>query len=163
MKSIATLLMTAIFLSASGIAASAQNDQEKCARWSTEFFLREFKSSKSSLSSVFANFAQERCMAGDGCDFQSHYNRQQDKCFILVTVEGNIPSEAKPSYRMLLLYDAYERLDYGTFWSKQYRNGEVEVINCWLKGKFGVTPLSEPPACKSGHEFLDAIKPYLEK
>jgi hypothetical protein len=163
MKGISTLLIYTVLLSVSGLAW-AQTEEEKCARYTTEFFQREFKSSKSSLSGVFANFAQERCMAGDMCDFQYFYNGQQKKCFILITVDGNIPPiEAKPLYRMFLLYGAYERINYGTFWSKRYRNGEEEVINCWLKGKFGVTPLSKPPACKSGYEFLDALKLYLEK
>lgn len=160
------LLLITIILSSSGLIL-AQGDEEKCGRWSTEFFYREFKSSEGFLEGIPASFARIYCRSGDPCNFQAHYNKKLNKCFILVEIQGTpgkaLPSGAAPVHLQYLLYDAYERIPYGVYEAKYDGRGAKVTTNCWVKGRFGMTSFAHPPPCKHEHEFLDAIKQYLEE
>jgi hypothetical protein len=143
------------------------DDQEKCARWSTEFFYREFKSSEGSLGGIPASFARIYCRSGDPCNFQAHYNKKLNKCFILVEIQGTagtaLPSGAMPVHLQYFLYDAYERIPYGVYEAKYDGRGAKVTTNCWVKDRFSVTSFGKLPECKYEHEFLDAINPLMKE
>lgn len=142
------------------------DDQEKCARWSTEFFYREFKSSEGSLGGIPAFFARIYCRSGDPCNFQAHYNKKLNKCFVLVEIQGvagkPLPSGAVPVHLQYFLYDAYERIPFGVYEAKYNGKGDKTITNCWVKDKFAST-LGKIPACQYEHEFLDAINPFMKE
>jgi hypothetical protein len=71
-----------VFLFMAAFLHAQSDDQEKCARWSTEFFHREFKSLEGSLEGIPALSARIYCVSGDPCNFQAHYNKKLNKCFV---------------------------------------------------------------------------------
>lgn len=168
MKIFATLLIVALLLFVSAIGrVQAEINEYKCAKWSSDFFYREFKSDKGSLDGLPAAVARVYCLSGNPCDFRSHFNRKQNKCFILVQVSGvtgkALPSGATPVHIQYLLYDAYERQPYGVYEAKYSGDGDKVTTTCWLKDKFGMTSHSNPPSCAYEYEFLEAIKSYFGK
>jgi hypothetical protein len=165
----ATISFTAaffVFWFTAAFLHAQTDDQEKCARWSTEFFYREFKSSEGSLGGIPASFARIYCRSGDPCNFEAHYNKKLNKCFILVEIQGvagkPLPSGAVPVHLQYFLYDAYERIPFGVYEAKYDGKGDKTTTNCWVKDKF-VATLGKIPACQYEHEFLDAIRPYLKE
>jgi hypothetical protein len=143
------------------------DDQDKCARWSAEFFYGEFKSSEGSLGGIPASFARIYCKSGDPCNFQAHYNKKLNKCFILVEIQGTagkpLSSGAVPVHLQYFLYDAYERIPFGVYEANYDGKGDKTTTNCWVKDKFGITLFGTLPECKYEYEFLDAINPLLKE
>jgi hypothetical protein len=165
-----TISLTAAFFVFCFTAAflyAQTGDQEKCARWSTEFFYREFKSSEGSLGGIPASFARIYCSSSDPCNFHAHYNKKLNKCFILVEIQGiagkPLPNGAVPVHLQYFLYDAYERIPYGVYEAKYDGTGNKTTTNCWVKDKFRVTPFGKLPECKYEHEFLDAINSFMKE
>jgi hypothetical protein len=169
MKKTTTSLTAAFFVFwfTAAFLQAQTDDQEKCARWSTEFFYREFKSSEGSLGGIPASFARIYCRSGDPCNFQAHYNKKLNKCFILVEIQGiagkPLPNGAVPVHLQYFLYDAYERIPYGVYEAKYDGTGNKTTTNCWVKDKFRVTPFGKLPECKYEHEFLDAINSFMKE
>jgi len=160
------LLLVMIILSLSG-TVSALDDEEKCVRWTTEFFNKEFKSSEGSLSGLPVTSARSYCTSGDPCTFRAHYNKKIGKCMIFVEIQGTagrpLSEGAIPVHLQEFLYDAYERIPLAVYEARYDGKGGKDTTNCWVKGKFGMRSFAKPPPCKYEHEFLDAIKPYLEE
>lgn len=161
---LAMVLFVLLFAAASPHAQTC--DQEKCARWSSEFFYREFKSSDGSLGGIPAFFARIYCGSGDPCNFQAHYNKKLNKCFVLVEIQGvagkPLPNGAVPVHLQYFLYDAYERIPFGVYEAKYDGKGGKMTTNCWVKDKF-VSTLGKIPACQYEHEFLDAINSLMKE
>ena len=160
------LLLVTIILSLSG-PVLAQGDEEKCARWATEFFNKEFKSSEGSLSGLPITSARSYCTSGNPCTFRAHYNKKIGNCLIFVEVQGAagkpLSNGAIPVHLQEFVYDAYERIPLAVYEARYDGKGGKETTNCWVKGRFGMTSFGNPPPCKHEHEFLDAIKQYLEE
>jgi hypothetical protein len=156
-----------VFWFTAGFLNAQTDDQEKCARWSTEFFYREFKSSEGSLGGTPASFARIYCRSGDPCNFQAHYHKKLNKCFILVEIQGTagkpLASGAAPVHLQLFLYDVYERTPFGVYEANYDGKGDKTTTNCWMKDKFRITSFGTLPECKYEHEFLDAINPLMKE
>lgn len=140
---------------AAGFLHAQTDDQEKCARWSTEFFYREFKSSEGSLGGIPASLARIYCTSGDPCNFEAHYNKKMNKCFILVEIQGvagkPLTTGAIPVHLQYFLYDAYERIPFGVYEAKYDGKGDKTTTNCWVKENFRTTSFGKLPECKYEH------------
>ena len=163
--SLAVALFVSLLMAAFLHAQS--DDQEKCARWTTEFFYREFKPSEGSLGGIPASFARIYCGSGAPCSFEAHYNKKLNKCFILVEIQGTagkpLPNGAVPVHLKYFLYDAYERIPYGVYEAEYDGTGNKTTTNCWVKDKFRVGPFGKLQECKYEHEFLDAISSFMKE
>jgi hypothetical protein len=92
--------------------------------------------------------------------FTNHYNKKQNKCFILVEYHYNskfaAPGESSWS-NLMTLWDIYENSKYGDFAENHYTyykpkvSFQDEVITCEV--------LSQK--CKTGEEFNNAVRPFL--
>ena len=90
----------------------------------------------------------------------------------MVEIQGTtgkaLPRGAVRVHLQYFLYDAYERIPYGVYEAKyDGEGGKVTTsgkvtTNCWVKDKF-VSTLGKIPACQYEHEFLEAIRPFLEE
>jgi len=88
----------------------------------------------------------------DVTTYTNHYNKQLDKCFILV--ETNNYSIDAP-WHTLILSNAYENYSVGNYYLIA-RTPEDCIVN-----RYNVDP-KENVKCKSIEEFNYLIKPYLE-
>jgi len=168
MKKTTSLIATFFIFSCTAVFLYAQSDdQEKCVKWATQFFYKEFRSSEGSLEGIPASFARKYCRSGDPCTFQMHYNKKLNKCFILVEIQGTagktLPDEAIPTHLQYFLYDAYDRIPYGVYEAKYDGKGNKTIMNCWVKDKFRVTSSGKLPGCKNELEFHGAINPFMKE
>lgn len=163
-KLIPIIVMFMLIVSSCTSKKEVSELQEKCARWATEFFEREFKSPNGTLNTLPMIVARGHCTQGEACNFQAHYNEKLNKCFVYVDIQAAsgkpLKSGAVPMRIQNFLYDAYERVPYGVYEAEYDGVGDKSTTNCWAKDKkFGTGTVSY--TCKYEHEFLDAIRPYL--
>jgi hypothetical protein len=89
-------------------------------------------------------------------DFSNHYNREKNKCFILVEYHYNAGVSGS-WMNDITLWDVYENAKYGTFSDHHYVSfskdgGPAEqLIGCEVQSK----------KCSTADEFYNLIQPYL--
>ena len=134
----AATIITIIILAVSSVAAQEQSLQEQatCAQQSKAAF-QEYKEGAPPGSS----------------DYQSHYNKTLNKCFILINQKSELNGQP---LMVTELYDAIER-----HWLASYTQLTKErkeyLLNCELK------PSSQDETiCKSKQEFDAFVSKYME-
>ena len=89
-------------------------------------------------------------------DFSNHYNKSQNKCFILVEFHYSIDTNGSWANNMTL-WDVYENSKFGAFteyhtiYFKPVASTSDRVITCELFAQ----------KCKTGNEFNGLVQPYL--
>jgi hypothetical protein len=95
-------------------------------------------------------------------DFTDHYNKQLNKCFILVEwhYHSKLAGPGGSSWTNdMELRDVYENFEYGEFGENHYTylnqspSNNDEVIRCEVFGA----------KCKSGEEFNNLVRPYVNE
>ena len=89
--------------------------------------------------------------------YTNHYNKAQNKCFILIEYHFNVQGLESSWTNNMSLWDIYENVSYGmlaenytTYHKPEFRIAE-EVVNCELLSN----------KCKTMDEFNNLIRPYL--
>jgi hypothetical protein len=89
--------------------------------------------------------------------FTNHYNRVQNKCFILVEYHYSFEKGTTSWANHMTLWDAYENLKYGEFSerhqvvTKPESRIVVSVDTCEVFGK----------ECKTADEFNNIVRPFM--
>jgi hypothetical protein len=116
------------------------DSQAKCAKDSRTWFNENWSRDKDTVMLEFAN----------------HYNKAQNKCFIVV--EFHFSTDNRDSWtNSMSIWDVYENAKYGTFmenhttYFKPVFKIDKRVVTCELLDK----------TCKSLEEFNDLTRPYL--
>jgi hypothetical protein len=114
--------------------------QAKCSRDSRVWFKENWSADKNTIL----------------LDYTNHYNKAQNKCFILV--ERHYSWDKSDTWTNdMTLWDVYENSKYGSFdentmsYFKPAYHSESSVITCELLGT----------KCKTVEEFNNLVRPYL--
>lgn len=88
-------------------------------------------------------------------DFTNHYNKSMNKCFILVEYNYTLGDGSARWVNDMTLWDVYENAKYASFDETHMMTARTDdrVITCELSDK----------KCKTGEEFNDLVRPYLNK
>ena len=88
-------------------------------------------------------------------DYQSHYNKTLNKCFILINQKSNLNGQP---VMVTELYDAVERRWLASY-TQLTKEGKEYLLNCELK-----PPSQEKETiCKSKQEFDALVSKYMEQ
>jgi hypothetical protein len=88
-------------------------------------------------------------------DYQSHYNKILNKCFILVNQQSELNKQPAMAIE---LYDAIERRVLASY-IQLTKEGKQYQLNCELKP----TPQEKETICKSKQEFDAFVAKYMEQ
>jgi hypothetical protein len=88
-------------------------------------------------------------------DYQSHYNKELNKCFILINQKSELNGQPVMATE---LHDAVERRWLAS-WTQLTKEGKEYVLNCELK------PASQEKEtiCKSKQEFDAFVSKYMQQ
>ena len=121
--------------------------QEKCAEGAKTFFFER-------INSYGGKWGLYRDESGLGSNnFESHYNKKLDKCFIRIENVYSSKKDDDPIYYSIELFDVFEGKQYGCFWREQYRNFNWPVTRCEVGTK----------QCTNEQEFKNLIRLYMEE
>jgi len=116
--------------------------QEKCAEGAKKFFFEGGNNfSQRDKDGLWAN------------NYQSHYSKSLDKCFILLISLYSPKAKGEPVLWSKTLYDVFEGKSYGSLFRTQYENFNWPIKECIVRDKI----------CHSEGEFDALIKPYMEE
>lgn len=146
MKRLFLVLFFTVVTVSSVNAQSTLALQEKCATGAKKFFFEGGnKFLQKTEGGLWAN------------NYQSHYSKNLDKCFILFITsywpKHGDNAEDEPVLWFENLYDVFEGKSYGSFFRTQYKNFNWPVKECIVRDKI----------CHSEAEFKTLIKPYMEE
>ena len=88
-------------------------------------------------------------------DYQNHYNKTLDKCFILINQKSELNGQPATATE---LYDAIERRVLASY-IQLTKEGKQYRLNCELKP----TPQEKETICGSKHEFDAFVSKYMEQ
>ena len=142
MKRLVLTVFFTIIMVSSVNAQSTLGLQEKCAEAAKKYFFEG--------GNKFSQQAEGGLWAHN---YQSHYSRTLDKCFILFISSYWPKAKDEPVLWSETLYDVFEGKSYGSFYRTQYKNFNWPVKECIVRDKI----------CHSEAEFEALIKPYMEE
>jgi hypothetical protein len=125
-------------------AASDLDSQAKCSRDAKVFFTEGWQRDKDTIL----------------LDHSNHYNKKENKCFVLVELHYNshFAGPGGDSWTNdMALYDVYENIKYGNFAESHYTyykptiTNHDEMLSCDVSGQ----------KCKSIQEFNSLAGPYM--
>jgi hypothetical protein len=133
----------------SNLDAKSKVLQEKCAEEAKKFFLERIDL----YGGTWGEFSNENEFGWN--KFQSHYNRELDKCFIRIvcTRYPKNRKEDEPIFYSIELFDVFEGEKYGSFWREQYKNYNWPLTRC----EVGTNK------CTNEQEFENLIRSYMEQ
>ena len=88
-------------------------------------------------------------------DYQSHYNKELNKCFILINQKSELNRQPVMATE---LYDAVERRWLASY-TQLTKEGKAYLLNCELKP----TSQEKEAICKSKQEFDAFVSKYMEQ
>jgi hypothetical protein len=150
----------AIIMTAHAVTARGQSlqQQEICAKQAKAYF-QEYNAEDQKAST-----ADYKSIGGD---YVSHYNTKLNKCFVLVSSNGERPGGQTSVSTQLV--DAFERRTYADYWwrsQKDKKYWEVPPTTCELtpKGKPALNEdQRETTNCSSKGEFDAFVAKYMEE
>ncbi len=144
MKHALPLLVIALLLGSHfANAQSSLSLQEKCSGAAKKYFLEEYPHS----------FETDKDGTLWAYNYQCHYSRKLDKCFILFITSSYPKDKDEPVLFFEDVYDVFERKPHGSFLRTQYKNFNWPVKDCSVGDNI----------CHSEGEFKALIKPYMEE
>jgi len=118
--------------------------QERCGKQSKEWFEKEWGSENSNTSSDILDV---------NIFYSNHYNKKQNKCFVLLT--HKIKSKVKEKYSLTVksMIDINENNSYGLLQVQYIPEGDIiKIMDCKVLDK----------SCNSEKEWNKLVKPYME-
>ena len=88
-------------------------------------------------------------------DYQSHYNKELNKCLILISQKSELNGQPVMAIE---LHDAVERRWLASY-TQLTKGGKEYLLNCELKP----TPQEKETICKSKQEFDAFVSKYMEQ
>lgn len=134
--------------------------RERCGKYCIDYFLKIYRDKSKEKSDNYSVYS----------DYVNHYNRNANKCFMLVTSQSVPKKKQGPVINAEYLIDVHENKTFGEFIISHKENisdGQKNktVKEFTISGKEDIISACKvlDKTCKSKDEWDKLIKPYMEE